>query len=122
MHIRFNKIDGFLKVYDGTRYLVLLGSEKHDSISDRIRYLISVKSCITYIISYNFANIKVDSCYSLPLERKTLHNVMILVKPVLNKDKNNYYCNIFLEQASYELSKNFCINNLILSKWRVKTI
>ena len=91
MHIRFNKIDGFLKVYDGTRYLVLLGKEKHDSISDRIRYLISVKSCIAYIISYNFASIKVDSCYSLPLERKTLHNVMILVKPVLNKDKNHYY-------------------------------
>ena len=89
MHIRFNKIDGFLKVYDGTRYLVLLGSEKHDSISDRIRYLISVKSCIAYIISYNFASIKVDSCYSLPLEKKALH--VILVKPVWNKDKNHYY-------------------------------
>ena len=35
--IRFDKIDGFIRVYDGTRYLVLLGSEKYDSIDNRIR-------------------------------------------------------------------------------------
>ena len=45
--IPFEKIDGFIRVYDGTRYLVLLGSEKYDSIYNRIRYLISV----IYIIS-----------------------------------------------------------------------
>ena len=28
MEIRFKKIDGFIKVYDGTRYLVLFGPEK----------------------------------------------------------------------------------------------
>ena len=32
LHIRFDKIDGFIRVYDGTRYLVLFGSEKYDSI------------------------------------------------------------------------------------------
>ena len=30
--IRFNKIDGFIKAWDGTRYLILFRSEKHDSI------------------------------------------------------------------------------------------
>ena len=30
--IRFDKIDGFIRVYDATRYLVLLGSDKYDSI------------------------------------------------------------------------------------------
>ena len=30
--IRFNKIDGFIKVYVGTRYLTLFGSEKYDFI------------------------------------------------------------------------------------------
>ena len=50
-----------LLVYDGTKYLVLLGSEKYDSIYDRIRYLISVKNGATYIISHNYATIKVDS-------------------------------------------------------------
>ena len=33
------------------------------------------------------------------------HDVIILIKSVLNKDKNNYYYNIFLEKASYELPK-----------------
>ena len=28
LRIRFNKIDGFIRVYDGTRSLVLFGSEK----------------------------------------------------------------------------------------------
>ena len=44
MCIRFAKIDGFIRVYDGTRYLALLGS---DSIYNTIRYLISAKSGIT---------------------------------------------------------------------------
>ena len=50
-----------LLAYDGTRYLVLLGSKKYDFICDRIRYLISVKNGATYIISHNYATIKVDS-------------------------------------------------------------
>ena len=50
LHIRFDKIDGFIRVYDGTRYLVSFGSEKYDSIYDGIRYLTSVKSGITYIV------------------------------------------------------------------------
>ena len=35
--------------YDGTRYLVLFGSEKYDSIYYRIRYIICVKSGVTYV-------------------------------------------------------------------------
>ena len=66
--IRFDKIDGFIKVYDGTRYLVLFGSEKHDSVYNRIRYLISTKSGITYVVYYNYAKIKLDSYNSLPLK------------------------------------------------------
>ena len=46
--IRFDKIDGFIRIYDGTRYLTLLGSGKYDVIYNRIRYLISLKSGITY--------------------------------------------------------------------------
>ena len=50
-----------LRVYDGTRYLVLFGNEKYDSIYDKIRYLMSAKSGTSYIISHNYAIIKVDS-------------------------------------------------------------
>ena len=32
MHIRFDKVDGFIRVYDGTKYLVLFGHEKYDVI------------------------------------------------------------------------------------------
>ena len=49
---------------------------------------------------------KVDSYDSLPLENTmTLFNVIILVKWVWNRDKNNHYYNIFLEKASPELPK-----------------
>ena len=30
--ITFDEIDGFIRVYDGTRYLVLFGSERYDSV------------------------------------------------------------------------------------------
>ena len=48
LHISFDKIDGFIRVYDGTGYLVLFGSEKYDFIYKKIRFLISVKSGIKY--------------------------------------------------------------------------
>ena len=40
LRIRFDKVDGFIRAYDGTRYLVLFGSEKYHVICNRIRYLI----------------------------------------------------------------------------------
>ena len=98
--IRFDKIDGFIRVYDGTRYsryLILLGAGKYDFIYKRIEYCIGVKSGITYAISPSYAKIKVGSYDSLPLEKTlALHNVIIPIKSVFNKDKNNYYCNIFV--------------------------
>ena len=69
--------------------------------------IIEVKSGIKYVISHNYAKIKVDSYYFLPLEKTmTFDNVIILIKSVFNKDKTNYYYNIFLEKALYELPKN----------------
>ena len=59
--IRFDKTDRFIRIYDGPRYLVLFIIEKYDSIFNKVRYLISVKSGMTYIISHNYAKIKVDS-------------------------------------------------------------
>ena len=44
LRIRFFKIDGIIRIYDGTRYLKLFGSEKYDAIYNRIRYLISQDS------------------------------------------------------------------------------
>ena len=47
LHIRFDKVAGFIRVYDGARYLILFGGEKYDFIYNRIRYLIGTKSGIT---------------------------------------------------------------------------
>ena len=35
--IMFDKVDGFVKDYDGTKYLVLFGIEKCNAIYDRIK-------------------------------------------------------------------------------------
>ena len=90
------------------RYLVLFGSEKYDYIYNKIRYLISIKSSITDIISHNYAKIKIDSYDSVPLENTmTFHDVLILIKSVFNKDKNKCYYNIFFEKTSYDLPKEY---------------
>ena len=86
LHMRLYKIDGFIRIYDGTNYLALFDSEKYDAIYNRMRYIISLKSDITYIFSHNFAKIKIDSFDSLPMEKIfTLHNVMTHINSVLNK-------------------------------------
>ena len=36
LRIRFNKIDEFTRIYDGTRYFTLFGSEKYEAIYNRI--------------------------------------------------------------------------------------
>ena len=80
MHIRFDKIDGFIRIYYGTRHLTLFGSEKYYAIYDKIRYLIGLKSSIAYMFSHYFA--KLDF---LPIAKiLALHNVTILIKSVLN--------------------------------------
>ena len=75
--------------------------EKHDSVYNRIRYLLSAKRGI-----HKYAKIRVDSFNFLLLEKTmTFHNVIILIKSVFSKGKNNYHYNIFLQNFSYELRK-----------------
>ena len=88
--------------------LLILSTEKYDTIYNRIRHLISLKSGITYIFSHYFAKIKVDF---LPIEKIfTLYNVIILIKSVLSKDRNHHYYKIFLEKCSYQLDEKYSQN------------
>ena len=88
MHIRSNKITGFIRTYSGTRYIVLFVPEKYDAILNRIRYLTEVKSGISYVTCHYHTKIKVDSYDFLPSEKKlTFHIVIILIKSVLIKIK-----------------------------------
>ena len=78
----------------------MFGSEKHGAIYNRIRYLISQKSGITYI----FLTILRKSKLILMIQKIDLH-VLIHIKSVLNKDKNHYYYKVFLEKCSHQLAK-----------------
>ena len=117
LHNRFNKIDGFIRIYNGSRYLTLFGSKKCDAIYIRIRYLKSEESkksknskkVTSHVFSLYNAIIKVDFYDSLPVEKTlTLHNVTILL--VLNKDKNHYYYKTFWEKCLYRLAKKIIKN------------
>ena len=67
---------------------------------------ISQKKGIAYLFSHNYAKIKSDSYDYFPPEKTlTLHNVIILIKSVFNKDQSHYYYNIFLEKCTYQLDK-----------------
>ena len=41
--IRFDIIDGFIRIYDGTRYLTSFDSKIFEAISNKSRYLINLK-------------------------------------------------------------------------------
>ena len=92
MPIRFNKIKGFIKIYDKIKYLVLFDYGYCDKICDKSRYLLIVKSGITDSINHSFVKIRIYSYDSLPIKKiLTFHNVIILNKSVINKNKIEYY-------------------------------
>ena len=104
MRVRFDKIDGFISVGSSEfKHLVLFDNGLFDKIFDKIKYLISEKSGIADSINHNFVEIRIDSYNYLQIEKVlTAHIVIILTKSVVNKNKNNYYYNIFLEKDSYK--------------------
>ena len=87
--IKYDKIDGFIKTYDGSRYLILFGPKRYDAIYDGIKYLINGKSGVTYSISHNFAKLRIYSYNSLPIEKTlTFHSVIILIRMRINPIHN----------------------------------
>ena len=104
LRISFNKKDGFIRIRgDEFTNLVLSDYGLFDKICDKIKYLLNEKSGITDSITHNFGAIKIDSYNSLPIEKiLTFHNLIILIKSVVIKDKYNYCYNIFLEKGSYK--------------------
>ena len=56
--------------------MVLFDFGFFDKICDEIKDLISEKSGITNSINYNFGKIRIDSYYSLPIQKTlTFHNL-----------------------------------------------
>ena len=65
--ISFEKIDGFIRIYDRNRYL-MFGSEKYDAIYNGTKSFKVVKNGVTKLFSGFCSKIKVDSHDSLPIE------------------------------------------------------
>ena len=53
MRIRFDKVDGFIRVQDGATYIESFDPEEDDTIFDKIRCLTTQKSGIAYAIFHN---------------------------------------------------------------------
>ena len=71
LRIRFDKIDGFIRVRVGEfRQLLSFNHGLVDKICDKIKYLKTETSGITYSINHNFGKIGIDSCNSLPILKK----------------------------------------------------
>ena len=51
----FDKVDEFIRDYNGTKHLILFGSEKNNVIFNRTKYLISLK-IIFHMLFLNFYN------------------------------------------------------------------
>ena len=66
--IRFDKIDGFINIYDRIRYLVILDHNCFDKIYDSIKYFVSKKMVLQVIIR-NFERIRIDTCNYLPIAK-----------------------------------------------------
>ena len=89
-------------------FMMELDSQYYLEVKNIISFTsrLSVKCGIAYIISHNYAKIKIDSYNFLPLEKAiTFHNVIILITSVFNKDKNNNYYKILLEKTFHEFPK-----------------
>ena len=99
--MRFDKIDKFIKIHYKIRYLVLFDYSYCDKICDKIKYLISEKGSFLQIVLIIIT--RIDSYNSFPIEKVLVfHNVIILIKSVLNRNKNEYYYDIFLEKGLYK--------------------
>ena len=61
LRIWFDKIEGFIKICDGIRYLVILSLSWFDEICDINKYFMSEKkNSITDSINCNVARIRID--------------------------------------------------------------
>ena len=49
LHVIFDKVDGFIRKYERTKYLPLFRYEKYEGIFQRIRYLFMLKSNALYV-------------------------------------------------------------------------
>ena len=85
LHIIFNKVSVCIISYVRALYSLLFGFEKYDTIFDRIRNFLLLKSGITFFFPYNFGTIKIDSDNGFALEDYSLSHLLIKLKITATK-------------------------------------
>ena len=94
LRIWLDKIDRFIFTLDGKmKHLILFDYRLFNKICDKIKYQNQNIKLKNGIDSYNSLPIKIIL---------TFHNVIIIIKPAVNKNKNEYYYNTFLEKCLYK--------------------
>ena len=83
------------------RYLVLFDHELFNKFCDKMEKM--VLQIVSIII---FERSKLIHIILYLLKKYSCFYVLILIKSVINKNKNNYYYNIFLEKGSYKDKSN----------------
>ena len=96
-----------------------MGPSWFDEICNSIKYLTNEKKKgIANTINCNLAIIRLDSYNSFPIEKiLSFHNVIILIKSIVNKNKSEHYYSMFLEKGSFKDKSNtryFQINVFML--------
>ena len=109
LRIRFDKIDGVIISHEGKiKHFILFDYELFNKFWDKIKYLISKKSVITNRINHKFWKIRIESYNFLPVKKMlTFHNFIKLIKSVVNKNKNKYHYNKYLEKGLHKDKRMF---------------
>ena len=90
LRIRLDKIDRFIISLDGKiKHLILFDYGLFSNICDKIKYLVSKKVALQIVL------IIILEKSELTQEILTFHDVIILIKSVVSKNKNKCYYNIF---------------------------
>ena len=70
--------------------------KKNQRITDRIRYLVMLKSNVSDVYSHKHMKMKINSDNNLTLEGTLkIQNVVTLTELVFNKNYNHYYYQVF---------------------------
>ena len=99
LRIKFDKVDEFIRVYDGTRYYLALKNMPFFIGLDTLQ--------AKKMVSHNYARTKVDSYDSLPLEKTSILNMLSRsLSSFLIKIKSTTTKYIIFEKCLYLLAKN----------------
>ena len=106
--IIFNKLVEYIRKFEKTKYLALFQSKKYERIFNRARYVIMLKSNISYAYAHKYMKIQINSDDDLSLEKTlNIHNVVILFKSVFNENHNHYYYQVFLDNSDMRPGQKF---------------